>query len=380
MKRIIIDARTVTAKKSGIGNYAEALIRHLVPLATDLRFTLIRQPGDTVPVVDDPRVTQLYLPGETKSASTFWIGRVHPFEDADLYHSPADIVPWGVRCPWVSTIHDMMWLETPHLCAAHRPTRLVLGAWYRAEYTHAIEGAQRIITISHASADAIGRVYPAQAHKVRVVHHGLDHARYDLSHAGPRGSLNHLVPEGVRYALIVGQGSPYKNHPGMLRAFIEASKSDSQLKIVLVRRFSRTDREMNDLLAKPGVAERVITVPFVKDAELLALYRHAEALLMASHAEGFGMPALEAMSMEVPLLVSTHPALAEVTGGVAISARSDDQADLVRGMKEVLFDRDRREASVAAGKQRARDFSWQVCAEKTLAVYREALSGAGPTY
>ena len=47
MKRVIIDARTVTTKKSGIGNYADALIRHLVPLATDLRFTLIRQPGDT---------------------------------------------------------------------------------------------------------------------------------------------------------------------------------------------------------------------------------------------------------------------------------------------------------------------------------------------
>ena len=374
MKRVIIDARTVTTKKSGIGNYADALIRHLVPLATDLRFTLIRQPGDTSPILEDPRVTQLYLPGETKSASTFWIGRLHPFEDADLYHSPADIVPWGVRCPWVSTIHDMMWLETPHLCAAHWPTRAALGAWYRAEYTHAIEGAECIITISHASAAAIERVYPAHTSKVRVIHHGLDHERYDLSHAGPRERLNHLVPEGVRYALIVGQGSPYKNHPGMLRAFLDATASKPSLKLVLVRRFSRADQEMNQLLAKPGVADRVITVPFVKDAELLALYRHAEALLMASHAEGFGMPALEAMSMAVPLLVSTHPALAEVTDGAAISARSDDHEDLVRGMKEVLFDGDRRAASVAAGKRRALDFSWQECAEKTLAVYREALA------
>jgi glycosyltransferase involved in cell wall biosynthesis len=373
--RIVIDARSIVAKKSGIGNYTEALIRALVPLAPDLQFLLLRHPHATSPIVDSERVEQLVFPGETKSTRTvFSLGLKHRFADCDLYHSPADLIPLGLRCPWVVTVHDLMWIEAPRLASAFAPVRLANGLWYGANIGRAVRGARRLIAISSATAEAISRVYPAHADKTRVVHHGIDHARYSAERAGPRSLLDRWVPPNDRYSLIVGQGSPYKNHPGMLRAFVEATRDDPRHKLVLVRRFSRIDREMKRLLSRPEIARKLVCIPFVEDHELLTLYRHAHLLLFVSHYEGFGLPALEAMCLGTPVLASTAQAVREITAEGALHADPASHADMVE--KIAMLDRDPalRARLIEAGRRRALEFSWQRCAEQTLAVYREALA------
>jgi glycosyltransferase involved in cell wall biosynthesis len=133
---------------------------------------------------------------------------------------------------------------------------------------------------------------------------------------------------------------------------------------------------MRELLERPDVKAKVIAVPFVTDAELLALYKHAVALLFASHYEGFGMPALEAMAMDLPVLASTFPAVEEVTGNAALAAVSTDHADLVAKIRILSGDADLRARLAQAGRERASAFSWEACAQKTLEVYREAIQAA----
>jgi glycosyltransferase involved in cell wall biosynthesis len=93
--RIAIDARSVVDRRSGVGNTLAALLRHLVPLAGDVRFLLLRHPRSRFPIVTHERVTELRFAGETKSLQTvFRLGRAHDFADCDLYYSPADLVPF----------------------------------------------------------------------------------------------------------------------------------------------------------------------------------------------------------------------------------------------------------------------------------------------
>ncbi|MBI3204159.1 MAG: glycosyltransferase family 4 protein [Myxococcales bacterium] len=374
MLRVVIDARTLSGKKSGIGNTLEALLKHLVPMAEGFQFLLLRHPDAPGRLIDHERVTELTFPAETKSPQTvFGLGIAHRFGEWDLYHSPADIVPLGLGCPWVVTVHDLMWVEAPELASAFFPVRLVNGLWYRANFGRAIRGARRVIAISEATARAIGRVYPEERDKVHVVHHGFDPARHDRSRGGPRSALDPWLPPGTRYSLIVGQGSPYKNHPRMIRAFVTAMGARTDHRLVLVRRFSRVDAEMSELLARPEVKRLVVTIPHVTDEILFTLYAHAHMLLFASLYEGFGLPALEAMGFGLPVLASTAEAVREVTGPAALHADPYDHADLVAKIRSLDSDAELRARLIDAGARRIRDFSWERAARDTLAVYRQAV-------
>jgi len=373
--RIVIDARSISSRKSGIGNALEALLRHMVPLADDMRFLLLKNPQRREPLVEHERVEELCFPGETKTLTTiFALGLAHRFGNFDLFHSPADLVPIGLGCPWVVTIHDLMWVEAPELASAFWPVRLVNGAWYRANFAHAVCGARRVVAISQATADAIARLYPRHSSKVRVVRHGFDANRYAAERAGERSLLDPWVHPGTTFSLIVGQGSPYKNHPAMVRAFVEAMGSRTDHKLILVRRFSRVDGEMRALLARPEVQRLVVTIPRVSDEVLLTLYRGARMLLFASRYEGFGLPALEAMGFGLPVLASTAPAVLEVTGDAALHADPTNHADLVAKIRRLDSDEALRSRLIEAGRLRIGRFSWDEAARATLAVYREATS------
>jgi len=367
----------VIARKSGIGNYTEALLKHLVPLAEDMRFLVLRHPRATTPIVEHERVEELVFPGETKSMSTVLrLGRVRRgFEGYDLYHAPGDLVPLRLRCPWVVTLHDLMWIEAPTLASGFAPVRLVNALWYRLCFGYAVRGARAVIAISRATKDAIERVYPGEGDKTHVVHHGIDHDHFTANNAGPRTLLDRFVPSPQRYSLIVGQGSPYKNHAAMIRAFVEATRDQPDHKLVLVRRFARIDFEMSRLLARPDVKAKTVLMPLVSDIELLTLYKHAQMLLFASRYEGFGLPALEAMALGTAVLASTAPAVREVTGAGALHVAADDIVELTDCIRRLAHDEALRDELAKAGVERAACFCWERCAEQTLAVYRRALRG-----
>ena len=379
MFTVAIDARSADSPRSGIGNYTTHLISELARLDSEFQLLLIRRANPQAsPSLDiDSKVRVESYRGDTKSVSTLGLGisLAKVLRNVDLYHSPADIVPLGLPCPWVVTLHDLMWVETPELCSSFLPVRLVNSLWYRWNFSRSVPGAASIIAISRATADAIARVYPQQRDKVHVVHHGVDHERYSSKEQKPRSLLDPYLPRGMRYSLIVGQGSPYKNHLGMVRAFAEAMKDRSDHKLVLVRRFSRVDKEMHTLLERPEVKQKLISVPFVPDDVLLALYQHAHMLLFVSHNEGFGLPALEAMALGTPVLASTAPAVVEVTGEGALHVSSTDPSSMARGIVALDSDEALRERLQKAGLQRSREFSWKRAAEQTLAAYRSALRG-----
>ena len=106
---------------------------------------------------------------------------------------------------------------------------------------------------------------------------------------------------------------------------------------------------------------------YVDKDELAGLYRGAAALVLPSRYEGFGLPVLEAMASGLPVVAADEPALREVAGDAAVYS----DGDLAAAIRIALADRDR---LVAAGLERAKAFSWDETARRTLALYREALA------
>ena len=108
--------------------------------------------------------------------------------------------------------------------------------------------------------------------------------------------------------------------------------------------------------------------------EVAALMQGAAALIQPSIYEGFGLPLIEAMACGCPIVATDIPPFREVTGGAAILVAPDDVEGLIDAVRQIVTDEKRRRSLSDQALARAQAFSWNRCAEETLAIYREAAS------
>jgi glycosyltransferase involved in cell wall biosynthesis len=371
---VMIDARYLCGVSSGIGRYTEQLISNLLEIDDQIRLTLVTHPDRPVPV-ESPRVTCQVQGAPPNSLRTrFSLAGSLNFQGVDLFHSPFNFLPRELPVPSIVTLHDIMWLIDPRYCTASRLRRAISGTFYGHVIPASVAEAKTILTVSHTSRLEIEEYFPSAAGRVHVTYNGLDPFFYDLDMDEAWDVLERFVPRGAHYVLVVGQGSPYKNHEGAVRAFIEAFADDPEMHLVLVRRFERGPaHELNQLLSDPRIASRVIRQTYVSGPELRALYRGARVFLFPSLYEGFGLPALEAMACGTPVVCSDHGAPAEVCGPGALTAPARDVGALADALRRVHCDLDLRAKIISKGLDHSRGFTWRKCAEGTLEVIRSIL-------
>jgi len=367
--RFVIDARYVEPKPSGIGRYVEALIERLPRLAPDASFELWTHPGRPSPVVA-PNVHSRVVAAPADGLRTLLTPqRLGPLRRGDVVHFPFSLLGRGLPCATVVTVHDVMWLEQPHLVEGRALMRGIRRPYYRRGMRWALTQATRLIAVSEATKERMLHVAPECEARVRVTHNAAD-PRFapPESRARAAESAAAVLGSAAPYYLVVGKNEPYKGHEIAIRAFARSAAPDELL--VLIQRAS-AGRGLLQLAARLNVAERLRFLPAVSGEQLLSLLQAARALLQPSLVEGFGIPALEAMACGCPVVASETPALVEVLAGAGLLARVGDDAafaDAITRLRAPGLASDLR----ARGLARARDFSWERTAQQTLAVYQEA--------
>ena len=126
-------------------------------------------------------------------------------------------------------------------------------------------------------------------------------------------------------------------------------------------------------LARPPLAGHVHHLGYVEPSERERLYRQASMVVLPSLDEGFGLPALEAMTMGVPVVVSSRGALPEVVGRAGLIVEPDDIAGLTAAMDRLLSDPALARTCVAEGLEQSRRFSWDVSATRLIEAYGSAI-------
>lgn len=183
---------------------------------------------------------------------------------------------------------------------------------------------------------------------------------------------------GGRYFLTLATVEKRKNLHMSMACFREILKEPGcdDLSFVLVgTRGWKVAEVLEEIHTDPVLRGRVIFTGFVPDQYLSALYSGAVAFLYPSLYEGFGLPPLEAMQCGLPVIVSCTSSLPEVVGDSGILVDPLDQEQICAAMVQVLRDEDFRSRLVVKGLARAREFSWQRCAEQTVAGYKAAWDG-----
>ena len=374
LERVAIDARYLRARSSGIGRYTERSIEQMLALRPELHLELITHPERPTPCGDHPRVRHTVFDAAANSIATrLKLAAIVDRLGAQLFHSPFNFLPAALKTPSLFTLHDIMWLLDPAYCTESRSRQLVQGTFYRHVIASSIAEARALLTVSHHSREAILKRFP-DVH-VSVSANGLDPFFSPVAADQAWQLLAPHLPPRRRFVLVVGQGSPYKNHDGALEAFLHAFGDRPEVYLVMVRRFERGGaKRLRALMRDARLNSRLVTLPYVSGEMLRALYGAASCLLFPSLYEGFGLPALEAMACGTAVVTSRSGAPAEVCGDAACLIDPHDPADIARGLRAVLDDRAYRDRLIQAGLKRAATFTWERCARQILSAYDEALS------
>jgi glycosyltransferase involved in cell wall biosynthesis len=334
---VVVDADTLGRRRTGDERYVAGLLAELAEPAHDagVRVAAVTRQPRLVPDGIEP----LLLSTPLQELRMLWsLPRLLRAAGAALVHTQYAI-PLRCPCPAVVTIHDLSFEREPELMG--RKDRLV----FRRVVPRSARRAARVLTVSERTKRDLVELYGLRPEAVVVTPNGVDPAFRPGTAVAARP-----------YALAVGA---IQRRKGQLAALDAASAAGLPLVVVGP---TKDVALANDLRAR-GAELR----GYVAQDELVELLQGAVCLVQASRYEGFGLPVLEAMACGTPVVALDEPALREVAGAAAVIV---GEAGLADGIRRALRERTQLRA---AGIERARAFSWRATAERTLAVYLEAL-------
>ncbi len=375
MSLVCIDCRYISGRPSGIGELVQALVDHAPRLAPDLRFLLIGRAA-TPPLASGMlNVAQVTVRAAPNGPATmWWLPRLVDLRGVDLFHATYNILPAGLAMRTVTTVHDIMWLTDPQLCAADG-MRSLRAAFMGHGIRRALARSSAIATVSGATRDAIIAHAPQAAARTLVTRSGVSSRFRPLPKDATVLAALGLDPSR-RFLLTVGQYSPYKNHEGAVKAFAIAGQTHPDLDLVLVQRRGPDAQNLQALAGGLGMAGRVHVLREVRSQTLVELYSRAALLLHPSFREGFGNPLAEAMACGCPVVTSNVSAMPEVTDGAALYADPKDPASFAVAIGRVLADPRCAAELRQKGLERAAALRWEDFAAANVALYRRLLASA----
>jgi glycosyltransferase involved in cell wall biosynthesis len=375
---VLFDGRALDGGSiTGIGRYSVQCIETCLAIDPAIDFSMIMRPGVDCPFEGHPRVTQQAFPASANS----WIDQafmryVLDFEGIDLYHGPANVLPWqGLPVPAVMTLHDLLWIRDENLQTDIWWRDKVTGAFYRVFVPRAIEQADHLLTVTHSVADEIVERFDKPRDQITVSPNGVDPFFRPVDSEQGWSEISQWLDPGTPFVLIVGRGAPYKNHAVALESFIEAFGTDDEMHLLMIRtRGLGSDRRFRQLLSDFSGSDRVVITRDVTAEQLRAFYSLSELLLFPSVYEGFGLPILEAMACGTPVVTANYGAMQEVADDAAICVDPGNSSELADAMISIVEQEELAERLVDKGKARAQTFGWERTGRRVHAAYRRLLA------
>jgi len=282
-------------------------------------------------------------------------------EMVDLVHFHEVAIQRPTTALQVTTVHDLFPMQ-PEI-----PVDQSLRTSWGDMAERVVNAAARVIVPSEYTKGIIGDFFPDALDRVRVT----PLAASDRFLPSP---LARPIPEP--YLVWIGRLDPRKNLKRLLQAWSQIPESlRSTYRLVLIGSWSREevqrqDPELANLLDLDGV----VTKSHITEEEHRQFLTHADALVFPSIAEGFGLPAIEAMKCGAPVLTSNTTSLPEVVGDAAILVDPASVQQIQEGMERLMTDAALRDELRGRGLRQAELFTWERTARQTLDVYREVLA------
>ena len=286
---------------------------------------------------------------------------------AELFHATEHLLLPLRSVPTVLTVHDLIF---HHLPAHHKP----LNRWYlNLTLPLYCRRASHIVTVSEHTRRDLVSTYDLAPEKVTVIHEAADPRFCPQSpQAVAAVRARYSLPD--RYLLFVGTLEPRKNLIRLLSAFETIHAEGLAEGLVIVGRRGWLYDDFFARLEESPAREAVILPGYVPDEDLPTIYTGAQASVLPSLYEGFGLPVLEAMACGTPVAASNVSSIPEIGGDAALYFDPLDVEAMTEALRGLLRDGDMRDGMRTRGLAWATRFSWERAAAETEAVYYAVLN------
>ncbi len=364
-----IDARMYPY--TGIGRYIQHLLYWLSQLDKENTYTIFLYKEVLEKLSFPENFTLVPVTERIYSIEEQWSLK-KKFEEAklDLLHVPHFNAPLLYKGRLILTIHDI----TQTLFASMDTLPSKIKKW---GYLFAMAGvtrkAEKIIAVSdHTKLDLI-KHFNVPNNKITSIYEAVDNDLQEQeTNATSLEDLQKRYYFHTPYLLYVGLWSVHKNIPRLVEAFAKVQRKYRQpLQLILAgKRDERYSPAVMETIRKHHLGKYITLTGFISDADLKGLYEHASLFVFPSLYEGFGLPPLEAMAHNVPVVSSSASSLPEVLGPAAVYFNPEDTDAMADAILNVLNNPTLQNTLRQVGKEQVQKYSWKKMVEETLQLYR----------
>jgi glycosyltransferase involved in cell wall biosynthesis len=262
------------------------------------------------------------------------------------------------------TVHDLIFERYPQ---HHKMTN---RAFLRVGMPLFVRAATRIIAVSRHTARDLVELYQVPESKIEVIYEGVDKEFRPATPDQITAIRSRYSPDRP-YLLMVGTLEPRKNHRLALAALAQLKAAGYPHRLLIAGGKGWLFEPIAAQVEQLGLAHDVTFSGYVPASDLPGLYSAADALLMPSQYEGFGLPILEAMACGTPVICSRASSLPELAGDAALLVPPDDAGALVHAIRQVIDQPDRASSMRERGLVQAQKFTWQAAAHRTADLYQQ---------
>ncbi len=369
--KIGIDARSMYGTPAGVGRITYNLVTHIGKLDQETEYWLYTDCPVDSPIIQGANFHHkaLTLPF-AQNYFTWNHVRLPPellLHPVDVFHFPFYTIPLVRNYKSVVTIHDITYEIHPEWFSR----KGLFATRYFSRY--AAKHADKIFTDSFYSKQDLMTYYGVSEEKVVVAYPAVEEGfcKIEDHDLFERTKVRFNITAS-RVILYVGSIHTRRNVEQMIRAFQRLCQNMSDVQLVLVGKNEYPYLDVAGLAHELGIPDKVIQAGYIhfQDEALLALYNIADLFMYPSSYEGFGIPPLEALACETPVITVNATSLPEVVGEAAIFVDPQNIEEEADAMYQVLTDEALRHAMIAKGIVQARKFSWEQTAQEMLAVYQ----------
>lgn len=370
--RLGFDGKRAANNLTGLGNYSRSLIEHLAKGFPQNQY-FIYTPKAKANILKFPLFKRenifLKLPQRAKFLwRSFGVKHQLLKDKIDLFHGLSYEIPFGLQKTGIKnivTIHDLIFLRKPQY---YQPIdRLIYD--YKSKY--ACKNADQIIAISEKTKQDIIELYNISPAKIEVIYQSCDDSFKNAATATQKEEvkLKYALPD--KYLLSVGTIEPRKNILAIVKAM---PKINADFKLIIIGKEKPYADKVKLEIERLGLADRVIFLKNIPFKDLPSIYQMASLFVLPSYYEGFGIPIIEALYSQVPVVAATGSCLEEAGGRDSLYVNPDDFEGFATAINSVLADSSLQQKMKQKGLQYVQKFNDQTISEQLMACYRKTLN------